>query len=95
MSMGDFAIFLALMALAPHKKTDGEVGAWYLLMYAVGRFVVEFFRGDERGSVGTLSTSQFISVFMLVCGLALFAVLRNKAKKSTEDAQDTKPILPS
>ncbi|MFQ7553220.1 MAG: prolipoprotein diacylglyceryl transferase family protein [Blautia marasmi] len=32
--------------------------------YSAGRFVLEFFRGDlARGSVGVLSTSQFISVF--------------------------------
>ena len=50
--------------MAKHKKADGQVAACYLIFYSIGRFVIEFFRGDiERGSVGVLSTSQFISIF--------------------------------
>ena len=36
----------------------------YMLLYAVSRFIIEFYRGDERGAVGVLSTSQFISVIL-------------------------------
>ena len=33
---------------------------------------LEFFRGDlERGSVGTLSTSQFISIFTVIIGVGM------------------------
>ena len=35
-----------------------------MLLYAISRFVIEFFRGDERGTVGMFSTSQFISVLL-------------------------------
>src|SRR6267143_2838324 len=35
----------------------------YMFLYALSRFVIEFYRGDPRGVVfGVLSTSQFISV---------------------------------
>ena len=34
----------------------------YMLLYAVSRFIIEFYRADERGFVMGLSTSQFISV---------------------------------
>ena len=46
----------------------------YMLLYAVSRFVIEFYRGDERGSVGILSTSQFISVLLapLAIGMLLY-----------------------
>lgn len=58
------------------KKADlkkGAVGALYIITYSIGRFILEFFRGDlERGSVGMLSTSQFISVFTFVIGIVLF-----------------------
>ena len=40
----------------------------YLILYSVGRFLIEFLRGDPRGSVGPLSTAQFISVFTLLFG---------------------------
>ena len=35
-----------------------------MLLYAVSRFVIEFYRGDERGTVGIFSTSQFISIIL-------------------------------
>lgn len=57
----------------------GTIGAVYIMTYSIGRFVLEFFRGDlERGSVGSLSTSQFISIFTLVAGVVLFFYRRKK-----------------
>ena len=46
----------------------------YMLLYAVSRFIIEFYRGDERGSVGIFSTSQFISVLLapLAIGMLLY-----------------------
>ena len=48
----------------------------YLSLYAIGRFVIEFFRADYRGWVGPLSTSQFISIFMLIAGIGLIVISR-------------------
>ena len=40
----------------------------YLALYAVFRFVLEFFRGDDvRGILGGLSVSQWISIVILLC----------------------------
>ena len=36
----------------------------YMLLYAISRFIIEFYRADERGFVVGLSTSQFISVVL-------------------------------
>ncbi|WP_418215089.1 prolipoprotein diacylglyceryl transferase family protein, partial [Blautia sp.] len=45
--------FLLLLLIARNKKEDGQVTACYLIFYSIGRFVIEFFRGDIiRGSVG-------------------------------------------
>lgn len=64
--------FLFLSYLWDRKPKKGAVGAMYIVTYSIGRFVLEFFRGDiERGSVGTLSTSQFISIFTVIIGLGL------------------------
>ena len=80
----DFAHFLLLLYVAKHKKADGQVAACYLIFYSIGRFVLEFFRGDLiRGSVGMLSTSQFISLFILVAGI-LILVIRSKKKTATD-----------
>jgi phosphatidylglycerol:prolipoprotein diacylglycerol transferase len=46
----------------------------YMLLYAISRFVIEFYRGDERGIILGLSTSQFVSV--VIAPLAILMLLR-------------------
>ncbi|MBR2764792.1 MAG: prolipoprotein diacylglyceryl transferase [Blautia sp.] len=65
------------------KRPTGAVGAIYLINYSAGRFLVEFLRGDPyRGTVGPLSTSQFIAVFTLAGGIFLlfFAYRRSTSQ---------------
>ena len=79
----DFLHFLLLLLIARNKKADGQVTACYLIFYSIGRFVIEFFRGDIiRGSVGILSTSQFISIFTGIAGIVLL-ILVMKRKNQT------------
>lgn len=80
-SLLDFMHFGILLWIARHKKADGQVAACYLVFYSIGRFVLEFFRGDlERGNVGVLSTSQFISIFTGIAGVLLLLYI-NVIKK--------------
>lgn len=74
--------FAVLMFLSKKLKHDGQVAACYLIFYSIGRFALEFFRGDLiRGNVGTLTTSQFISVFILLAGVIMFFVVPRLPKK--------------
>ncbi len=59
----------------------GDIGCLYLWMYGVGRFLIEFLRDDYRGSVGALSTSQFISLFIVLGGIVLFVFNRRNIKE--------------
>ena len=53
----------------------------YLVIYPIGRFIFEFFRGDEyRGFIFGLSTSQFISIILF--GLGLFLILKKEKDSS-------------
>jgi phosphatidylglycerol---prolipoprotein diacylglyceryl transferase len=52
----------------------------YLALYAVSRFALEFFRGDERGALGMLSTSQVISAALFPLSLAMLALLSRRAR---------------
>ena len=71
----DFLLFFSLIWYAKRKKGDGQIGGLYLILYSIGRFILEFYRGDLiRGSVGALSTSQFISIFTVAAGAALFVM---------------------
>ena len=67
--------FLILLLIDHKKKAEGTTAACYLIFYSAGRFILEFFRGDlERGTIGTLSTSQFIAVFTFTAGIVMLIV---------------------
>lgn len=44
----------------------------YMFSYGVFRFIIEFFRGDERGQIGALSPSQYWCIIMVIGSIALF-----------------------
>ena len=71
-SGGDFLIALILVLYARKDQKIGKTGGLYLILYSIGRAAVEILRADYRGSVGPLSTSQFISIFILILGVLLF-----------------------
>lgn len=86
----DFLNCIFLMWFAGKKKGDGQVAGLYLVCYSVGRFVLEFFRGDlERGSVGSLSTSQFIAIFTAVAGVVLFFWFGKRKTEEKEIQEET------
>ncbi len=63
-------ILITVIILRKRKQFEGQLFLIYLLMYAVGRSVVEMYRGDEaRGFVfdGWLSHSQFIAILVAAC----------------------------
>jgi len=47
----------------------------YMLLYAVSRFIIEFYRGDDRGTVGIFSTSQFISLLLAPLAVVMLVYL--------------------
>ena len=73
-SAGNFLIAAILLIYARKEHRAGKVGALYLLLYSVGRFMIEFLRNDYRGNLGILSTSQFISLLIFVIGIGLFFI---------------------
>ena len=76
------AEFLILMFLLWTERKGrpfaGRTFWLYMLLYAVSRFIIEFFRGDERGSVGIFSTSQFISVLLAPLAVGMLVYLSRR-----------------
>jgi phosphatidylglycerol:prolipoprotein diacylglycerol transferase len=71
-SLLDFAHAGILLYLSRTLKKPGQVAACYMIFYSIGRFFLEFLRGDlERGSVGILSTSQFLAILTCAGGILL------------------------
>lgn len=79
-SFFNFALFFMLWYFLRKKKYEGKLLALYLCAYALIRFTLEFWRGDEfRGFILGMSTSQFISILAFVAGLVM--LLSKKEKK--------------
>jgi phosphatidylglycerol:prolipoprotein diacylglycerol transferase len=72
-SLACLGIFTLLYFFVRRRRQFyGEVFAWLLIFYAIARSIVEVWRDDDRGVLfGWLSTSQIISLPLLLCGLAL------------------------
>lgn len=79
-SAGDFIIAVILLYFSAKSKRKGQVAGLYLILYSIGRFIVEIFRGDPRGNVGVLSTSQFICLFMFFIGIYIFGFVNKSGK---------------
>ncbi len=76
-------IFGVLMIAKKHKKFMGQQLCIYMILYAIGRSIVEIYRGDTiRGFVidPYLSTSQFISIFIFSMGVGLWVYWSKKNK---------------
>jgi len=88
-SAATLAIFIFLRWLSGRKRFDGQVTLAYIFLYAVARFVIEFYRGDAaRGVVlgGWLSTSQFIAILMVLGVLFLYPYVLRKERTKTAAA---------
>lgn len=79
-----FLLTAALIVIMKKRKPFGTVAGWYLVLYGVWRFIIEFFRNDDRGAVGALSTSQFIGIFIVLGGIALLLLVRFGVLKAAE-----------
>lgn len=72
-ALGCLLIGAFLTAILPKKRFDGMIFLLFLALYGVLRFILEYWRDDDRGGVLSLSTSQWISLAALALagGLAL------------------------
>ena len=92
-SFGAFLIFVALMLFRRYKKYDGQLFWLYVLLYAVLRFIVEFFRGDAiRGLYfgNAISTSQIIAISLFILAGIMIRHL-GKTKKQALQKGNSRP----
>lgn len=70
------------------RRADGEVFAIMLILYPVGRFLIEIIRNDEAGQFGTeLTISQWVSLATVLVGFAIFAWCRTTGTRTDEPVQ--------
>jgi phosphatidylglycerol:prolipoprotein diacylglycerol transferase len=83
-SAGTLLLFGYLAWRLGRRHMTGQIILEYLGIYAVLRFIIEFFRADDRGDVfnGLLSTSQFIAIITFAAAVFFYFYLRRKAASS-------------
>jgi phosphatidylglycerol:prolipoprotein diacylglycerol transferase len=74
-------LVILILLLATERKGrpfPGRTFWLYMLLYGVSRFIIEFYRGDERGAVGMFSTSQFISLLLVPLAIGMLVYLSRR-----------------
>ena len=71
-----------LFVIKKNKKINGQVFFSYVILYAIARSVLEFFRGDLRGFIiqNYISHSQFIAFIFI--SITAYLYLKLKSKKN-------------
>src|SRR6266542_1488118 len=82
-------LLILLFLLATERRGRPFPGRtfWaYMFLYGVSRFIIEFYRGDPRGTVGMFSTSQFLSLIVVPLSIVMLVVLGRRAMGPTPQA---------
>ena len=93
-SMWNFLVLIILLLLfKSSKRRPGDIFASYIVLYSLGRGVVEGLRTDSL-MVGGLRINQVISLVMVAAGI-VFLVLRHRKKKEPQESQAAEPAEPA
>ena len=76
----NLALVVLCVALLRLRAFHGLAWWAYVGLYAAFRFGVEFLRGDPRGSLGPLSTSQVVSLVALAASMVMVVVLARRGR---------------
>ena len=79
--------FLVFLLLKLNLRT---IPSFYMVLYGVFRFLIEFIRDDDRGSLGIsfLSPSQVIALLLIIAGVIIFILEYKKKKVKIADEKE-------
>ena len=77
-----FVWFLLLWWVHRHRRFPGQVIALVWILTGISRFLIEFLRGDRRGSYAGLATSQWIALVTVLLGTIGFVIMQRRARRA-------------
>jgi phosphatidylglycerol:prolipoprotein diacylglycerol transferase len=84
-------LFVLLATERRGRPFPGRTFWGYMLLYAISRYIIEMFRGDERGMVfGIFSTSQFVSVVIAPLAIAMLVWLSRRFEPTPAERKNLK-----
>ncbi len=80
-----FALAFFLYHLWKRRKTDGTVALAYFILYPIGRFFIEFLRGDQRHYFLNFTLAQWMSLLFLAVAFYFFRIRKSSRGKNSAD----------
>ena len=82
-AMFNILIFALLFWIAVHRKTKGKLLILYIVLYAIVRFIDEFFRGDiDKSILFGFSAAQAISIVLII--IASIKLIKERTAKNVQ-----------
>lgn len=69
-------LFVVLLRSYERCRFQGEVTSLYLILYPMGRFFIEFFRGGQALWLSGLTFHQVLSFLFVLTGISLYGIFR-------------------
>lgn len=87
----DMLVFALILIMAKWRKWPGGiVFLTYVILYSVGRFALEFLRGDGARYLFNWTAAQWSSVIMILAALAGLGIVLLRSAKMDSQASKTK-----
>lgn len=87
-SLWDLSIFVFLYFFAEKKKREyGETTALYLILYSLGRFMIESLRLDSL-MAGGMRAAQLVSLVLIGIGASWYGYILGRSRKSNKEEKD-------
>jgi phosphatidylglycerol:prolipoprotein diacylglycerol transferase len=75
----ELLIMIVLLVTERRGRTfEGRTFWLYMLLYGISRFIIEFYRGDDRGTIAGISTSQAVSLVIVPLAIVMLVRLRRR-----------------
>jgi len=80
-------LFGFLVLIRNRIKVTGRLMTIYLMGYSIGRFGLDYLRGDYYQNIWIFSTAQIISIGLLIVGVAAYFLLTLKKERTLDEYQ--------
>ncbi len=87
----DFIVFAILLIMKNKTWPKGFLFLSYNILYAIGRFMLEFLRGDSPRYLFNWTAGQWTSVVVIVISLVIMMIFTLRQKR--KDPEDLSPKL--
>jgi len=81
----DFLVFLVLWNYRKKTRFEGQLFLTYVIVYAVVRFLLEFFRGDSLLIAGMFPVPQVFSALIFVAGLIAYTWKQSASRNTPSE----------